>query len=67
MLLLTLCFSGNKRKVYGVLSSCIQVLHHWSTVDTNWWEKVSPFPHYPSLMATLAAKAKDIKFDKDTG
>ncbi|KAG0714725.1 hypothetical protein GWK47_013581 [Chionoecetes opilio] len=56
----------DKSKVYRVLVSCIEVLHHWSTVDPDWWGKVSPFPQYPALMAAIAAKSNDIKFDRET-
>lgn len=58
--------SNKSRKVPQVMVSCVQLLHYWSTVDQDWWEKVAPFPQYPTLMAALASKATTMKFKKET-
>ncbi|XP_045134349.1 uncharacterized protein LOC123517940 isoform X2 [Portunus trituberculatus] len=58
--------SNKNRKVAQVMVSCVQLLHYWSTVDQDWWEKVAPFPQYPTLMAALASKATTMKFNKET-
>ncbi|KAG7175323.1 hypothetical protein Hamer_G001382, partial [Homarus americanus] len=60
--------SGNKKKeVYKLLLSSVRVLHNWSMVDPNWWEKVAQLPHYTSLMNFIIANAKDIQPDRQTG
>ncbi|XP_042210563.1 uncharacterized protein LOC121858302 [Homarus americanus] len=58
---------GNKKKeVYKLLLSSVRVLHNWSMVDPNWWEKVAQLPHYTSLMNFIIANAKDIQPDRQT-
>lgn len=56
-----------KTSVYNLLLSSVHVLHCWSTVDPDWWEKVAYLPHYTALMGSIIANAKEIQPDKQTG
>ncbi|XP_045607245.2 uncharacterized protein [Procambarus clarkii] len=55
-----------EKTVYRLLLSSVRVLHRWSTVDPEWWEKVAHLPHYTALMGTIITSAKDIQPDRQT-
>lgn len=57
---------GSEKKLYRLLLSCIRVLHCWSIVDPEWWEKVAQLPHYTAFMSTVITNAKDIQPDRQT-
>ncbi|KAK4327221.1 hypothetical protein Pmani_002278 [Petrolisthes manimaculis] len=52
-----------KRKLVVV---AVRVVRAWSVVDPGWWERVSPLPHFPALMALIPSVTANTAIDKHT-